>query len=197
MRKHQVPYRLVTETAQVDTLVERWQGVEVLAVDTETAHRHQLKEGKSRISLLQVWDGVSEEVVVVDCFAASISRFVTVTMRNPDIVKLIHNAPCDLAFLGGAAQARSVVCTQQMARRIPPERRNGLERHSLKALSEHFLGIELNKIYQASNWAVRPLSKQQLAYAALDPWITYRIWEHMRPLAEPSDEEKDIEELVG
>lgn len=187
-----VPYILVTETEHLEQLVESWQRATVLAVDTETAHKHQVPGGKSRISLLQVWDGESEDIWVVDCFKVDLTCFIETTMRNWDITKLIHNAPCDLAYLGGAAQAGGVVCTLQMARSIPDIRRNGLERNSLKALSHHFLGIELDKTFQASNWATRPLSKAQLAYAALDPWATYRVWEHMRLLIEPEDYEAEV-----
>ncbi|UFP96005.1 ribonuclease D [Gloeobacter morelensis] len=194
MGRHQVPYVLVTETAQLSELVDRWQTRKVLAVDTETAHWHQVSTGKNRVSLLQVWDGTSEAVWVIDCFAVDLTAFVEKTMRNWEIVKLIHNAPYDLAYLGGAAQARSVVCTLQMARSIPASRRGALERNSLKALSAHFLGIELDKRYQASNWALRPLTAEQLDYAALDPWVTFHIWEHMRALVEPENE--GFEELL-
>ncbi|AGY60731.1 ribonuclease D [Gloeobacter kilaueensis JS1] len=194
MRRYQVPFVVITETSELAHLIERWQQRQVLAIDTETAHAHQLSAKKSRISLLQVWDGQSEVVWVIDCFLVDIRPFVEITMRNWEIVKLIHNAPYDLAYLGGAAQARSVVCTLQMARSIPAQRRGNLERNSLKALSQHFLGIDLEKHYQASNWAIRPLSQGQLAYAALDPWVTYRVWEQMRELVEPEDE--DFEELL-
>lgn len=194
MQRFEVPYVLVTENAQLQAAVDCWQSADVLAVDTETAHWHQVPGGKSRISLLQVWDGQSEAVWVVDCFAVQLAPFIETTMRNWEITKLIHNAPYDLAYLGGNAQARSVVCTLSMARSIPLDRRGSLERNSLKALTKHFLGIELDKRYQASNWAVRPLSEAQLAYAALDPWVTYRVWEQMRALVTP--EEEGFEELV-
>lgn len=189
MASHQVPYVLITCTDQLVELVELWQDREVLAVDTETAHKHQVSGGKSRISLLQVWDGLAEAVWVIDCFVVDIAPFVSVTMRNWEITKLIHNASYDLHYLGGNAQARSVVCTLQMARSIPEANRGTLERNSLKALSQHFLGIELDKRYQMSNWALRPLSDGQLAYAALDPWVTYRVWEQMRGLVPAEDEE--------
>jgi ribonuclease D len=188
MARHEVPYVLITETKDLEDLVAQWQSAAVLAVDTETAHWNQMRSGKSSISLLQIWDGQSEMIWVIDCFAADISLFIQKTMRSWETTKLIHNAPYDLAYLGGAAQAGAVVCTLQMARRIPIHLRNGLARNSLKALSEHFLDVELDKSYQASNWALRPLSKYQLAYAALDPWATYRVWEEMRALSEPEDE---------
>lgn len=196
MRRHQVPYLFVTETAQLDSLVREWRSAAVLAVDTETAHWHQLPDGKNRISLLQVWDGINELIWVIDCFAVALDSFIDQTMSDPGIVKLIHNAPYDLAYLGGTTNARSVVCTLQMARRIPQARRGTLVRNSLKALSEHFLGIELDKSYQASNWSTRPLSEQQLAYAALDPWATYQVWLSMRSLSEPEDEDRDVKEVA-
>lgn len=45
---------------------------------------------------------------------------------------------------------------------------DALEGHSLKAVCERELNISLDKSQQTSDWAQRPLTLEQLEYAALD-----------------------------
>ena len=47
--------------------------------------------------------------------------------------------------------------------------------HSLAAVCERELGLALDKSEQTSNWACRPLSPQQIAYAALDAEVLLRL----------------------
>lgn len=50
---------------------------------------------------------------------------------------------------------------------------------SLKNLTLNFLHCNLNKSQQMSNWAKRPLSKQQIHYAACDALVLLRIYDAM------------------
>lgn len=47
---------------------------------------------------------------------------------------------------------------------------------SLTAMAHSVLGKPLNKALQTSNWGARPLSAQQLLYAALDAHVCLQIW---------------------
>lgn len=46
---------------------------------------------------------------------------------------------------------------------------------SLSAMAESTMGKPLNKAMQTSNWAARPLSPQQLLYAALDAHVCLQV----------------------
>lgn len=46
---------------------------------------------------------------------------------------------------------------------------------SLSAACHHFLGKPLNKIQQMSDWQCRPLTFEQMKYAALDAFVTLKI----------------------
>lgn len=52
------------------------------------------------------------------------------------------------------------------------QRNSKLITSSLNRLTEHFLDRSVNKEQQVSDWAQRPLTKQQIEYAALDALIT-------------------------
>ena len=45
---------------------------------------------------------------------------------------------------------------------------------------ERELGIELDKTEQTSDWSARPLSKRQLAYAALDVEVLPSLWDRLQ-----------------
>jgi ribonuclease D len=49
-------------------------------------------------------------------------------------------------------------------------------RHSLEAVAERELGIELDKEQQQSNWAAPVLSEEQIAYAKRDAEITLELY---------------------
>lgn len=46
---------------------------------------------------------------------------------------------------------------------------------SLRAVVAKLLGIRIEKELQVSNWANRPLSREQLSYAAKDSYLTYEV----------------------
>ena len=45
---------------------------------------------------------------------------------------------------------------------------------------ERELGIELDKTEQTSDWSARPLSKRQMAYAALDVKVLPPLWDRLQ-----------------
>ncbi len=45
---------------------------------------------------------------------------------------------------------------------------------------ERELGIELDKTEQTSDWTLRPLSKRQMAYAALDVEVLPPLWDRLQ-----------------
>jgi ribonuclease D len=47
--------------------------------------------------------------------------------------------------------------------------------HGLSDLVEKRLGKPLEKVMQQSDWKTRPLSQDQMAYAALDAWVLPQI----------------------
>ena len=72
-----------------------------------------------------------------------------------------------------------LVDTQNMAKRVSIPESNKI---GLKALAEHFLGIHLEKpkAVSKSNWEKFPLTIRQIHYAALDAWIGFKIYQHLK-----------------
>ena len=55
---------------------------------------------------------------------------------------------------------------------------------SLKKLVERDLNIEMDKTEQASNWDAKKLTQEQLDYAFLDAFLTWKLWLHWQAKAD-------------
>ena len=91
-------------------------------------------------------------------------------LASPNITKLIHNAAFERSVLGRyGIELDGVVDTLELSRQARGRDIDG--GHSLKAVCERELGIQMDKTWQTSDWTRRPLSEGQVAYAAWDAEI--------------------------
>ncbi len=153
-------------------------GESLLGLDTETCWL--AGQGGSDISLVQLAKP-SGEALVVDALALGIDA-VRDVIESPNVIKVAHNARFDQGVLKLAGlQPAAMVDTLQLARSahllVAPS-------YSLKSLTAQLFGIQLDKSYQRSNWRRRPLSEQQLAYAATDAHVTLRLFFELRRMLE-------------
>ena len=168
---------LLSSPSEVAGAVQRLAGCKRLWLDTEIAD--SWSTDRRRLSIIQALpDNVPiglNNVVLLDVLdqPALIDLFIGTVMKNAAIEKVFHNKSFDVSYLGGQ-HATTVRCTLQMARSL---RKSASvagsaclpEKNSLQALAEHFgLAPAVSKAEQNSNWARRPLSRQQVLYAARD-----------------------------
>jgi ribonuclease D len=164
--------------AQIEQLAE----TSLLWLDTEVA---DYQTQQPRLSLIQILadtdasdqslEGLSDRAVILDVLdqPGLIAEFCDRIMHNPAITKVFHHANYDLRFLG-KTRAKNVVCTLEMANRIPyyclpiPNRQ-------LKTLAKELCNIDLAKEQQGSDWGQRPLTSEQLEYAKFDPVVLARV----------------------
>ncbi len=157
MRPHPPPPTLVADPAGLAALVERVRAEPVVAVDTESNSFHVYRE---RICLLQLSTPAAD--YIVDPFAVDVAPLGAVLCDGRETV--FHGADYDVRCMKreyGWALPR-LFDTMAAARRLG---RAGL---GLSALVESHFGVRLSKANQRSDWGHRPLSREQIAYAALD-----------------------------
>ena len=147
----------VADGAALEALARRLEAEPRVALDTESNSFHVLRE---RVCLLQI--STRQADYVVDPFAADPRPLGPVLAAVPELV--VHGADYDVRCLkreyGFALPG--LFDTMTAARRLG---RVGL---GLSALVEQHFGVRLAKDYQRSDWGRRPLSAEQVAYAALD-----------------------------
>lgn len=116
------------------------------------------------LCLIQV--GTDDLNAVIDARAPIDLEPLARIFESPTIVKVIHNATFERSVLLRAnISLANVFDTLAASRRIRGKTPGG---HSLAAVCRRELDKVLDKGQQVSDWTRRPLSPEQLAYAALD-----------------------------
>ncbi|MCW6038104.1 ribonuclease D [Spirulina subsalsa FACHB-351] len=191
----------LTDVQEIEVAIAQLAQAETLWLDTEVA---DYDTKKPRLSLIQILsnphDITGDTVTVLDVLDSPplANLFIAQIMQNPDITKVFHNANYDCRFLGKKT-VKAVVCTLKMARDIPyyllP-----LSHHNLATLTEYFCpAFSVDKSPQGSDWGQRPLSSEQLHYAALDVVYLAQVYQHLRKLhhkAHPDPKREDITALT-
>jgi ribonuclease D len=149
---------------------DRALGASVLGWDIETTGLDWRTE---RIGTVQLQ--VEDLTYVVRINGGRPHRLKTL-MEDPSILKILHHAMFDLRFLAyhwGATPAH-VACTKIASKLVDPQL--PCKDHSLAPLVRRYLGIDLDKGPQTSDWTGQ-LSAAQLRYAANDVRHLWRLYE--------------------
>ncbi|PIE02514.1 MAG: hypothetical protein CSA81_06790 [Acidobacteria bacterium] len=136
-----------------------------IGIDVETAGKNPLSPQQSFIRLLQI--GTESDQFIVDIAELGMEDSVKALLVNPNITKILHSAKFDMKHLlfHYGFYIRPVFCTFLASRLLSSG--NSRHRHSLRAVLKRYLGIEIDKSLQCSDWAAH-LSEEQIAYAAKD-----------------------------
>lgn len=95
-------------------------------------------------------------------------RRVMELLASEQVHKVFHHAAFDLRFMAHQwrVEPNNVACTKVASKILEPERGTG--QHSLKPVLLRWLGVEISKDEQVSDWLARELTSSQLEYAAAD-----------------------------
>jgi ribonuclease D len=188
---------VITDAAQLASLIEQIESADRVAVDTEADSLHSYRE---KLCLLQISlpaQGFTEGSVDSGlCMAQgheparAVCDFIVDPLANTDLEPLrraleareivLHGADYDLRMLrrGLNLVAKRIFDTLIAARLL------GIREFSLAALVKRYFGLTLLKGSQKANWAQRPLPARMAEYAIND--VHYLL-----PLAEKLEAELD------
>ncbi|MDX5346881.1 MAG: ribonuclease D [Hymenobacteraceae bacterium] len=120
------------------------------------------------LCLIQISDG--ETCYLFDPFTVEDLKPVWQLFEDPAITKIIHHANNDILLLNKlGCNIRNVIDTDVAAKIL------NYEKSSLATVLAEDFKIELDKSQQSSNWNTRPLTEEQLHYAALDVNYLHRV----------------------
>ncbi|HEU4382259.1 MAG TPA: ribonuclease D [Anaeromyxobacteraceae bacterium] len=159
---------LVADRGALEALAEAVSRQPAVALDTESNSFHVYRE---RVCLLQL--STREADYVVDPFAVDV-RPLGAALAGREVV--LHGADYDVRCLKREFGWRLPGLFDTMA----AARRLGARELGLAALVESHCGVKLAKDHQRSDWGRRPLSEEQVRYAALDTHFLLPIHERLR-----------------
>lgn len=166
-----IKYNYLIDPDDVREIIPDFIGQEVIGLDTETFH--DAESGQNCLSLLQL-ASPGGRVVVIDALAAGIET-ARPLIDDPRVIVAAHNARFDEGVLRHAGfDPAGFVDTLKLSRRTLT-----LDSHSLAAVAAHLFDLRLDKSYQRSDWRRRPLSRDQLYYAALDAVVALRLFQEL------------------
>jgi ribonuclease D len=152
---------LITTAADLEQVAERLQHVEAVAVDTEFFWERTFYP---ILGLVQLATG-DGACWLIDTVRLRDIRALGPVMSSPAVTKILHDAPQDLGIL---ARATNALPRQIFDTRLAAGFADFGMTCSLQVLLREALGIELSKAETRSDWLRRPLSANQLRYAADD-----------------------------
>jgi ribonuclease D len=160
---------LVADPGALEALLAELRAEASIALDTESNSFHAYKE---RVCLIQL--SVPGRDWIVDPLATDVAPLGALLCDGRETV--LHGADYDVRCLkrdfGWALP--NLFDTMVAARRL------GVVGLGLSALVESRFGVRLSKAHQRSDWGRRPLTEEQLAYAALDTHFLLRLRESLQ-----------------
>lgn len=171
--------RLAQHLGACDAYNEELDITGALSVDCEMMG---LNPNRDRLCLVQICDDNKNVSLVRISQGQTEAKNLKILLENPKIEKIFHFARADVAFLWqflGIA-VNPVFCTK-IASKIA---RTYTDSHGLKNIVKEFLGIELNKYQQSSDWGREDLSPDQISYAAGDVLYLHEIKERLLEMLE-------------
>jgi ribonuclease D len=141
-----------------------------LAVDTETMGLNPLRD---RLCVVQIADAEGDVHLVHFTQGTFEAPRLKAVLSDPERTKIFHFARFDVATLLHHLDivAAPLFCTKIASKLV----RTYTDRHGLKALCHEFLGLEMKKEQQSSDWGHTALTKDQQNYAAGDVLHLHRL----------------------
>lgn len=177
----EIYFQLISDAEGVQRICEKLKTEDFLGFDTETT---ELDPYEGIIRLVQLSDGKETQVIDLKPFAAK-GDLKTLPELAPlrellaadRPIKIAHNAKFDAKWtkhhlgvdIGGVFDT---LLASQLIAAGDQDRR-----HNLAEVVSHFLGTELDKTEQVSDWGAEQLSQSQIEYAAKDAAIMIALRE--------------------
>lgn len=166
-RLRAVGYTMVTEADVLQSLVQQWLQRKVVAIDTEFLRTNTYYP---IVGLVQVFDG--RECHLIDPQSVSIEPLAAL-LQETDVLKVFHACSEDLeVFQAEVGVVPAPVFDSQVAAAILGEDFS----MSYQRLVERYLNVLVPKEQTRSDWLQRPLTTEQLDYAALDVIYLFDVY---------------------
>ena len=194
LRLDELPVEDIIWVDQADTLCDATCHIEeskVVGLDCEWKPNY-VKGGKeNKVSIMQLASGkmvfILDLIKLFEYVPDVLDDCVTRIMQSPKILKLGYAFKYDVRQL--ADSYGELKCFNHCQMLLDIQRVFEEQGGGLSGLVTKVLGVGLNKTRRNSNWEQRPLTLNQLEYAAIDAAVLLHIFEHIRSHSQTGDGE--------
>ena len=159
------PVEWIATDAALAAACARLRAEKIIGLDVETTLASRT------LCLVQL--AASDVIYLVDALEVANLEPLAAVLTDVAVTKVIHNAAFERSvFARFGIAIEPVADTLAMSRKLRGKVEGG---HGLKAVCARELGVQLDKGEQTSNWARRPLTPRQLAYAAVDAEVLLQL----------------------
>ena len=160
--------RYIDTAAGLDAWLAHIAPATAIAVDTESDSFHHYQE---KVCLIQMT--VGEDDAIIDPLAIDSLKPLAPLFADPNRVKIFHDAGYDVICLRRDFNFRFAALFDTML----ASRLLGYKHFGLATILQDRFGFTADKRHQRSDWARRPLTPEQLAYARYDTRFLPRLAE--------------------
>ncbi len=159
-------YKLINTQDELNSYLPHIEMAEYIAIDTEFNRDHKYYPN---LSLLQICYKSGFAIVIDTLSRIDLTKLFQI-IYNPKIIKIFHSCHQDLEifYYKNGAIPQNLFDTQIASLLL-----YNIKEISYEKLVLSLLNIKIDKKLQTSNWELRPLSKSQIKYAALDVLYLY------------------------
>lgn len=181
-----VNFTLIDSDAALAKCCLEWKKSDALALDTEFM---RVSTFYPKVGLIQIAD--DKAITLIDPLPIKDWQPFSELMLAPDLVKIFHSCSEDLlVFFSFLNILPFPVFDTQIAGALLNE---GVSLSYQNLVKKEF-DIELPKAETRSDWLQRPLTSEQLDYAALDVAFLYRTWKSQTKALQALDREEWVKE---
>ncbi|MBF5043900.1 hypothetical protein FGE12_15980 [Aggregicoccus sp. 17bor-14] len=165
-------FRFLTREDEAREALARFASEDVVSLDTETFYDPPTKRWKHGLTQVAAASG---PVLLIDALSVP-AQVLRDFVEAPTPLLAAHNARYDEGVLQEVGlNPQGFVDTLRLAQDAL-----WLPSYGLLGVVQELFGVELDKSLQKSAWGRRPLSPEQLAYAAADAYWTLRAYHTLR-----------------
>lgn len=170
LRRYEGEIKVIRTKEEREAAVAEMEGERLLGFDTET--RPVFKKGKKPgpPSILQL--ATADCAYVFQINAVGLDNGLCHILSNKSIIKTGVAVRDDILGLqkhnrfkpSGFVDLSNITASAKM------------QTHGLRNMAANLLGFRISKSAQCSNWAKEKLTRQQIAYAATDAWVSRELF---------------------
>ncbi|KAL1219142.1 3'-5' exonuclease [Cardamine amara subsp. amara] len=158
------------------------EGCRVVGLDCEWKPNYMKGSKPNKVSIMQI--GSDTKIFILDLIklyndaSEVLDNCLSQILQSYSILKLGYNFQCDIKQLN--LSYGDLECFKRYDMLLDIQNVFKEKCGGLSGLTKKILGVSLNKTRRNSDWEQRPLTQNQLEYAALDAAVLIHIFRHVR-----------------